>query len=226
MNREILIVDDDDLLAETLMEQFELDGTFQVTRADHVQKAMGILKEKNFDLIIMDVGLPDMDGRDFVRTLRGKGYKGPILMLTGHTNDADEILGLDAGANDYVLKPFRFTVLMARVRALLRMQQGIDDTHFVIGEYQFHPSAKWLLRKNGTKVKLTEKETAILKYLYRAEGKVVPRDQLLTEVWGYHAEASTHTLETHIYRLRQKIEQGDEKNTLLVTENGGYKLSL
>jgi DNA-binding response OmpR family regulator len=145
-------------------------------------------------------------------------------MLTGQDSDADMILGLESGANDYVTKPFRFSVLLARVRAQLRQHEQSEDAVFTIGPYSFRPATKTLINDGGSKVRLTEKETSILKYLYRAGEKVVTRDVLLHEVWGYNAGVTTHTLETHIYRLRQKIETDPSNAELLLTEMGGYKL--
>jgi DNA-binding response OmpR family regulator len=147
-------------------------------------------------------------------------------MLTGHDTDSDTILGLDAGANDYITKPFKFPVLLARMRAQLRQHELSEDAIFVLGPYTFKPSLKLLVTSDDKKIRLTEKETNILKFLYRSSEDVVPRDILLHEVWGYNAGVTTHTLETHIYRLRQKIEPDPGKARLLVTENGGYRLSL
>ena len=146
-------------------------------------------------------------------------------MLTGSDSDADTILGLESGANDYVTKPFRLGVLLARIRAQLRQHEQSEDAVFTIGPYTFKPAAKIMVHgENGQKVRLTEKETAILKYLYRANDRVVGRDVLLNEVWGYNAGVTTHTLETHIYRLRQKVEPDPSNAIILVTEAGGYRL--
>jgi DNA-binding response OmpR family regulator len=145
-------------------------------------------------------------------------------MLTGADTEADTILGLDAGANDYVTKPFRFGVLLARIRAHLRNHEQSEDAVFRIGPYSFRPSAKLLLDEAEKKIRLTEKETNILKYLYRAGQRVVGRELLLAEVWGYNSGVTTHTLETHIYRLRQKIEKDPSNAEILVTEAGGYRL--
>lgn len=145
-------------------------------------------------------------------------------MLTAQDSDADMILGLESGANDYVVKPFRFAVLLARIRAQLRQHEQSEDAVFSIGPYTFRPAAKILLGSDGSKIRLTEKETSILKYLYRAGERVVTREVLLHEVWGYNAGVTTHTLETHIYRLRQKIERDPSNAELLITETGGYKL--
>ena len=145
-------------------------------------------------------------------------------MLTGHDTDSDTILGLEAGANDYIAKPFKFAVLLARIRAQLRQHEQSEDAVFTIGHYSFRPAQKLLVLEDGGKVRLTEKETAILKYLYRADQKVITRDILLEEVWGYNSGVTTHTLETHIYRLRQKIEPDPSNARILVTESGGYRL--
>jgi DNA-binding response OmpR family regulator len=166
-----------------------------------------------------------MDGRETCRILRRAGVKCPIIMLTAHDSDSDTILGLDAGANDYIAKPFRLNVLLARLRAQLRQHEQSEDAVFTIGPYTFKPAAKLMLEEGSNKkVRLTEKETAILKYLYRAGDKVISRDVLLGEVWGYNAGVTTHTLETHVYRLRQKIEADPSNAAILVTEPGGYKL--
>ena len=168
---------------------------------------MQIARNGHVDLVIMDVGLPDVDGREAVRILRKNGFKAPIIMLTGHDTDSDTILGLESGANDYITKPFRFAVLLARIRAQLRQHEASEDAVFTIGPYTFRPSSKLLMNPKGNKVRLTEKETAILRYLYRAGQRPVSREVLLQEVWGYNSGVTTHTLETHIYRLRQKVEK-------------------
>jgi DNA-binding response OmpR family regulator len=156
--------------------------------------------------------------------LRKNSFKAPIIMLTGHDTDSDTILGLEAGANDYVAKPFRFAVLLARIRAQLRQHEASEDAVFTIGPYSFQPSSKLLMGGKGNKVRLTEKETAILRFLFRAGQKAISREVLLQEVWGYNSGVTTHTLETHIYRLRQKIEKDAAMPEILVTEAGGYKL--
>ncbi|MGH6817059.1 MAG: response regulator transcription factor [Hyphomicrobiaceae bacterium] len=224
MARKLLIVDDDKDLSDSLKDQFALHDEFEVMVADTAATGVEAVKADHFDLVILDVGLPDMDGRETCKLLRKLGFKAPIVMLTGHHSDADQILGLDAGANDYVLKPFKFAVLLARIRAQLRQHEQSEDAVFSIGRYTFKPAAKLLIDEKGSKVRLTEKETSILKYLYRAGEKPVTREVLLHEVWGYNAGVTTHTLETHIYRLRQKIEKDPSNAELLVTEMGGYKL--
>lgn len=220
----LLVVDDEKELRELLAEQLSLTEEFKVDTAENASGAIARVKNERVDLVVMDVGLPDMDGREGVKLMRKAGFKSPIIMLTGQASDADTVLGLESGANDYVAKPFKFAVLLARIRAQLRQFEASEDAVFQVGPYTFRPSAKLLLGAKGNKLKLTEKETAILRFLYRAGQKVVTRDVLLAEVWGYNANVTTHTLETHIYRLRQKIEPDPSNARVLVTEQGGYKL--
>jgi DNA-binding response OmpR family regulator len=224
--KSLLLVDDDDGLREALRDQLQLHEEFAIQEAASGAAALEIATDSNHDLLILDVGLPDMDGREVCRLMRRAGVNAPIIMLTGADTEADTILGLDSGANDYVTKPFKLGVLLARIRAQLRQHERSEDVIFNIGSYSFRPSAKMLIDpENGDrKIRLTEKETAILKYLFRAGEKVIGRDVLLNEVWGYNSGVTTHTLETHVYRLRQKIERDPSNAELLVTEPGGYRL--
>ena len=222
--RQILVVDDDTDLREVLCEQLALHAEFAVAEAPDAETARQHIRETPPDIVIMDVGLPDMDGREAVKLLRLEGFKRPIIMLTGRDSDADTVIGLEAGANDYVVKPFRFAVLLARIRVQLRLHDASEEAEFPIGPYVFRPSTKTLLDAKGGKLRLTEKEAAILRFLHRAERQSVAREVLLREVWGYNANVTTHTLETHIYRLRQKIEDNPTDARLLVTDGGGYKL--
>ncbi len=222
--KKIIIIDDDDMLRDTLKEQFSLHDEFVVTDVANATAGVKAVKADHADLVLLDVNLPDMDGREACKIIRRNGYKGPVIMLTGQTSDSDTILGLDSGANDYVTKPFRFGVLLARIRAHLRQHEHSEDAVFKVGPYTFKPAAKMLIRDDSRKIRLTEKETAIIKFLLRAGEQIVGRDVLLHDVWGYNAGVTTHTLETHVYRLRQKIERDPSHAEILVTEGGGYKL--
>jgi DNA-binding response OmpR family regulator len=222
--KKILLVDDDEDLREALSEQLVMTEDFDVFEAGSGAEAMARVRDGLYDLVILDVGLPDTDGRELCRLMRKQGVKAPIMMLTGHDGDADTILGLDAGANDYISKPFKFPVLLARIRAQLRQHEQSEDAIFQLGPYTFKPAMKILIDESDRKIRLTEKETNILKFLYRSPDGVVARDVLLHVVWGYNAGVTTHTLETHIYRLRQKIEPDPSNARLLVTESGGYRL--
>jgi len=221
----ILLIDDDDALRGTLAEQLSFHEEFSTMEAATGREGLNAAKEGKFDLVILDVGLPDLDGREVCRMMRKANVRIPVIMLTANDSDSDTILGLDAGANDYVTKPFKFGILLARIRAQLRQHAISEDASFIIGPYQFKPGEKTLInRQSQDIIRLTEKETAILKYLKRSDGTPIGRDILLDEVWGYNAGVTTHTLETHIYRLRQKIETNPSAATILVTEAGGYRL--
>ena len=176
--RKILIVDDDPEMRDALTEQLSLHEEFEALAVESGSKGVQAAKAGLIDLVIMDVGLPDIDGREAVRILRKNGFKAPIIMLTGHDTDSDTILGLESGANDYVTKPFRFAVLLARIRTQLRQHEASEDAIFTIGPYTFRPSSKLLLNPKGNKVRLTEKETSILRYLYRAGQRPVSRETL------------------------------------------------
>ncbi|MFC3080583.1 response regulator transcription factor [Phenylobacterium terrae] len=220
----LLIVDDDEDLRGALAEQLESED-FDALQAPTAKEGVSIARDRRPDLILLDVDLPDMNGREVCRELRKGGVGAPIIMLTAADTDTDTIEGLEAGANDYVTKPFKFAVLMARIRVQLRNAEQSEAAVFRLGPYEFRPSGKMLVDDSGKKIRLTEKETNILKYLYRAGEKPVPREELLAEVWGYNAGVTTHTLETHVYRLRQKIEPDPSNARLLVTEAGGYRLA-
>ncbi len=224
--RPILIIEDDTSLMETLVEHLELEDEFVVTAAASLEDADKILArdDARFDAVILDIGLPDGDGRDYCAKLRRNGHKMPVIMLTGANDEADVVRGLDSGANDYIAKPFRSSELLARLRAQLRIFDRSEEAVFSVGPYTFRPAKKLLqdVAKNR-RIRLTDKETAVLKFLYRSNTPV-DRQILMHEVWGYNAAVKTHTLETHIYRLRQKIEPNPAVPSLLVTEGGGYRL--
>ena len=223
----LLIVDDDPDLREVLADQLQLQQEFEVVQAASGAEGLEAVKKVHVDLVLLDVGLPDADGRQICQQMRAGGLKAPIIMLTGADTESDTIQGLEAGASDYVTKPFRLGVLIARIKARLRQHEQSDDAIFAIGPDRFRPASKLLIDpEKNRRVRLTEKETAILKYLFRAGDKAIARDVLLNEVWGYNSGVTTHTLETHVYRLRQKIERNPAKAEILVTEQGGYRLAI
>ena len=220
----LLVVDDNEDLRGAIAEQLQLSEEFSAIEAATASEGVKSAVENRPDLILLDVDLPDMNGREACRQMRAQGVTAPIIMLTAADTDDDTISGLEAGANDYVTKPYKFAVLLARIRAQLRDYEHSEGAIFRLGTYEFRPAAKILVDEKGKKIWLTEKETNILKYLYRAGEKPVSREELLAEVWGYNAGVTTHTLETHIYRLRQKIERDPSHSELLITEPGGYRL--
>jgi DNA-binding response OmpR family regulator len=226
--RPILIIEDDDEFREVLTEQLAAAGGYQITAAATLKEATQLLDldYARFDVIILDISLPDGDGCDFCAQLRRNGCKIPIIILTGASFEADIVRGLEAGAGDYVVKPFRSNELIARIQSQLRIFDQSIDAVFTIGSFTFRPSAKLLMKQEkNQRIRLTGKEVEILKYLYRISDGTATRQTLLDNVWGYRSDVTTHTLETHIYRLRQKIEVDPKDCQLLVTVPGGYQLA-
>jgi DNA-binding response OmpR family regulator len=222
-----LVVDDDEALRKTLAETFVDEHRYTVVEAATLADADKAVDDEDvhLDAIILDICLPDGDGFDYCTRLRKGGFNMPIIILTGSVGEEDVVRGLSAGANDYVAKPFRVGELAARLMAQLLTFDSSEDAAFVLGRFVFRPSKKQL--RDVTKkrvVRLTDKEVGLLKFLHRAEAGV-DREVLLTQVWGYNTGVSTHTLETHIYHLRQKIEANPASPTLLVTVAGGYRLN-
>jgi DNA-binding response OmpR family regulator len=225
--RPILIVEDDDALRQVLADQVASSGVYQSIEAATLGEASRFLgaEEARFDTIILDINMPDGDGRDFCAQVRRQGFTMPIIMLTGASAEDDVVSGLNAGANDYIAKPFRVNELLARLQAQLRLFDTSEDAVFTIGQYTFRPAGKVLVGKDPKqRLRLTAKEVEILKFLYKHANRVITRQTLLDEVWGYNAGVTTHTLETHVYRLRQKIEIDPANCRLLLTAPGGYRL--
>lgn len=223
--KRILLVDEDEAVRANLASQLALREEYTAFEADNATSALSAVEQEKYDAILLDIVLPDMDGRDVVRLMRRKGIQVPVIVVTAIQGDADAILALDAGANDVVAKPFSLGVLLARIRAHMRQHELSEDAAFTIGPYTFRPAEK-TLRHGGrkTEISLSDKESAILKYLYRYGDRVVSCDTLYSEIWDYNTSLMTHTLQTHIYRLRQKIEENPSRPTFLVSESGGYRL--
>ncbi|AQX28558.1 MULTISPECIES: response regulator transcription factor [unclassified Bartonella] len=222
----LLIVEDDNDLRSILVEQLQIHKEFTVFQAKTAEIGISIAQKKNVDLAIFGIELPDLKGREAVKKLRSQGFRAPIIMIADCDTDCDTILGLKMGANDYVTKPFRFSALLARIRAQLRQYEHNEDAIFYIGPYTFKPREKLLIDKEKNEIRLTEKEAAILKYLYKTRNQNVNRETLLEHVWGYNANIITHTLETHIYRLRKKIEKDPSNAEILITDHNRYRLNI
>jgi DNA-binding response OmpR family regulator len=227
VNRTVLIVEDDAAVRETLADHLAGEQGFNIVGAGTLNEAEAIIndKDRRIDAVILDVRMPDGDGRDFCAKFRRNGHNMPVIMLTGSDDEVDVVRGLESGANDYIAKPFRSNELVARLHAQLRTFDESVDATFTVGRFQFQPYTRLLKdTEKNRRVRLTTRETEILKFLYRANGQPVDRHLLLHALWGNDAGITTHTLETHIYRLRQKIEPNPANPTLLVTERGGYRL--
>ena len=233
--RSILVIDGDAALRQSLAEQFHFQDDLSDARTIEAGDSATALRlfEQSEDegclliAVVLALRLPDGDGRQLCQTLREMGLRCPVLLLT----EGEEIDGAalaDIGANDLMPKPVRIGVLLARLKAQIARFDRAEREDTRIGPYRFHPLARQLVAEQGPegrrRIRLTEKEVAILDHLHSAEGEVVGREELLDEVWGYNEGVTTHTLETHIYRLRQKIEDDPSEARLLVTEPGGYRL--
>lgn len=220
----ILIVDDDPLLRQVLREQLTQHGVGSLFEAETVTMAMEQAEKERPDLILLDVQLPDGNGFDFCRKLRELGFDQPVIMLTGQDGETDIVTGLDCGANDYVAKPMRMNELLARIRSQLRQFKASDDVRFEIGRLNFIPADKTITDSiDGRMITLTEKETLLLKRLFRVWPESVSRDSLLSDIWGYGEGLTTHTIETHIYRLRQKLKRLHAYH-IIKTIQDGYQL--
>jgi len=228
--RPVLVIEDDPALRAMLCERLEATGGFAADEAGTFAEAEARLAASgaaHYDAVLLDVGLPDGDGRDLCARIRRRDIAVPVIMLTGADGEADVVRGLDAGANDYVTKPFRPDELLARLRAQLRIFDAGPDAPLAVGRYVLRPSAMLLVdRATGREISLPDKEAALLARLCRASGKPVARQVLLGEVWGYSVAVETHTLETHIYRLRKKIEANPAKPAILLTGKRGYCISV
>ena len=225
--KRILLIDDETALRRSLAEQVEQQGGFAVVEATTIPDALEHLSHGRFDAVLINTGQPNpsghQDGREVSQALRRAGVQCPVILLTAP--EAVMTPGPESGVTECISRPFRLGALVARLRALVARFEKSAEIEVVVGPYRFRPVARLLSRaEGGDAVRLTEKETAILGYLLCAGNTVTGRDTLLAAVWGYNANVTTHTLETHVYRLRQKIEDDPANARLLITEPGGYRL--
>jgi DNA-binding response OmpR family regulator len=221
--KRILVVEDDPSMSVALRDGFEFEK-YKVDVARDGEEGLRLASRADHDLIILDVMLPKMSGYDVCRELDRSGVKTPIIMLTARGQEIDKIVGLKLGADDYVTKPFSFTELVARVEAVLRRSQrtGAGD-EVTFGDVHLDFRAYRATRADEL-LDLTPREFAILRYLIDRNGDVVTRDSLLHNVWGYESNTFTRTVDTHIARLRQKIERVPAEPRHLITVHGtGYK---
>ena len=216
----LLLADDDAVLRDSLREQLEIEDEYCVEEASDGRAAIETCKKQEFDLVILDLGLADADGREVFRHLRASGYTAPIILLTNLEATTDSSLD----AYSCVIKPFKYSGLRRMIHDLLAARSR--ESSFAIGPWLLHPSARTLTQPGAPTIRLTDKEVAILLYLSHVGDVVTSRDVLLHEVWGYNPDVTTHTVETHVYRLRQKIEPDPSRARILLTETGGYRLAI
>ena len=221
----ILVIDDDDYLRSVLCSQLRNKGVVSIAEATKASDVLSQIDLFEPDLVLLDIELPDGNGFDICERLRTRGFEKPIIMLTGQLNETDVIKGLNKGASDHIEKPMRFGDLLARIRTQLHQYRASDETRFTAQNVEFQPASKTLASlKTKQVITLTEKETMILKKLFQIWPKPISKENLLSEVWGYRKVVATHTLETHIYRLRRKIFRLIEV-PLVETTRDGYKLN-
>ncbi|MDA8914268.1 response regulator transcription factor [Amylibacter sp.] len=220
----ILIIDNDKDLSEALTFQLSLNEKYQTVEAGDETIALTQINNNIFDLVIINSRSSDLDSQNLAIKLRSINVKCPIIMLVSNKRYLDTHENVKTDLNKYILKPFKYSLLLKSIETQLHSYKKAEETEFSLGKYIFKPNSKTLEIEGNNPILLTEKETDILKFLYKNLENVVSRETLLHEVWGYNFNVTTHTLETHIYRLRQKIETDPSNATFLKTETGGYQL--
>lgn len=219
----IAVIEDEDLIRKGIVMNLELEG-YRVITAPDGEQGVALVRDAKPDLIIMDVMMPRKDGLQACREIRTTGVSTPIILLTARSSEVDKVLGLDLGADDYLGKPFGMLELLARVRALLRRIQKtntVDEVRFsnVVIDFKAYRALR-----DQQPIELSAREYRLLRYLIAKQGAVVTRDELLDEVWGYNSYPTTRTVDNHIARLRQKIENDvDEPQHILTVHGVGYK---
>ena len=220
----ILLINNDKDLGEVLAFQLSLGEKYQLIETNVETIALTQINNNFCDLVIINLQSSNLKGYNFTKSLRKAARKKPIIMLINQNTDLgiQDVQGHKA--DEYIIKPFRYPVLLKSIETQLYKFKKSENTQYNIGNYIFKPNSKILESNKNRSIRLTEKENNILKFLYKNLENTVSRETLLHEVWGYNSKVTTHTLETHIYRLRQKIEDNPSNACFLITEPGGYKL--
>ncbi|SDU59689.1 response regulator transcription factor [Jiangella alkaliphila] len=219
----VLVVDDEPVLRESLARSLRFEGYAVTTAADGVE-ALHRLPDVRPDVLVVDVMMPHLDGIEVCRRLRRDGDKTPVLMLTARDAVRDRVLGLDAGADDYLVKPFAHEELLARLRAMLRRTTSTgDEAPLLVGDLRLDPQT-WQVRRADREISLTRTEFGLLELLMRHPRQVLTRAQLYEGVWGCDLDGSTNSLDVYIGYLRKKLEAGGEPRMLHTVRGVGYKL--
>jgi DNA-binding response OmpR family regulator len=218
----VLIVEDDSDIADVLRRSLRNEGFEVRTSADGVE-ALDVAAGFMPDLVVLDLGLPGLDGVEVCRQLRTEGDDVPILMLTARAETEDRVTGLDSGADDYLVKPFERKELLARIRALLRRRPPRGAASLEVGDLTLNPDTREV-KRGDREIELTNREFELLEFLMRNQRLVVSRERLLDEVWGYDPMAATNTIDVFISNLRRKLEAGDEERLLHTKRGAGYVL--
>jgi len=219
----ILLVNSDRDLSDALIYQLSLNDKYQIIESDE-DNVFTQINNNSFNIVIINSQPSKLNGHNLTKKLRTGGFKNPIIMLIAQSDASNVDNKLTIEANEHIIKPFKYPVLLKSIELQLQQFGKSEDTQHNVGSYIFKPNSKVLESKNKS-IRLTEKENDILKFLYQNLETIVSREILLHEVWGYNSKVTTHTLETHIYRLRQKIEIDPANACFLITETGGYRLN-
>ena len=220
----ILLINNDKDLGEALVFQLTLVEKYQIIETNDESGALIQINNNFCELVIINSQSSALKVHNLTKSLRLTGYKKPIIMLVNQNSNLNITDDQNHKADGYIIKPFRYPVLLKSIETQLHKFKKSENTQYNIGNYVFKPNSKILESNENRSIRLTEKENNILKFLYKNLGNVIRRETLLHEVWGYNSKVTTHTLETHIYRLRQKIEDDPSNAYFLITEPGGYKL--
>ena len=219
----ILLIERDTDLREVLCEQLSNTNRFDVFKSSDIPETSKLLSNQTFDAIVVDLHPSGPVSRELSGLICETDLECPVLVITNENDVPAHVFGSDKRISDYIKKPFKFTDLLSRIDFLFQKR---DETTLLIGPYTCQPAMKLLLTESSKEIRLTEKETSMLLFLYHSNDYVVQRDTLLNEVWGYSTDVTTHTLETHVYRLRQKMKLSPGDTDLLMTEAGGYRLAI
>lgn len=218
----VLLIEDDVTIARLLKEGLE-DESYAVDVANDGSEGYRTAAADDYDVIILDIMLPEMNGYEVCRALRNDGNKTPILMLTARDAERDIVEGLDTGADDYLAKPFSFDVLLARIRTLLRRPNEKLEEILQVGDLKLDPSSKKVTRASQ-EINLTAKEYGVLEYLMRNKGKVLSKEQIISHVWDFDADVLPNNVELFIMFLRRKIDKPFKSKLIHTVSGFGYKL--
>ena len=218
----VLVVEDDDEIADALKRSLRMEG-YDVAVTGDGDEGLSRARTFNPDLVLLDLGLPGIDGMEVARRLRDISSDVPILVVTARDAVDARVEGLDAGADDYLVKPFERDELLARIRALLRRRPPRGSAGLIVGDIELSPD-RHEVRRGGREIELTQREFELLEFLMRNERIVITRQQLLEDIWGYDPLADTNTIEVFISNLRRKLESGGESRVLHTIRGAGYVL--
>lgn len=216
----LLVVEDEKYLNRTITERLTKQG-YTVDNCFDGENAIYYIENTQYDGIILDVMMPKINGFEVLGIIRERKILTPVLLLTAKDADEDIINGLDAGANDYLIKPFSFGVLCARIRAMLRVKENVTGSILEIADLSIDTTAR-IVKRNGNIIELSSKEYSVLEYLVRNKGIVVSKEKIEENIWNYEYEGTSDVIKVYIHHIRKKIDDNYEKKLLHTVKNVGY----